>query len=937
MAILEASRRAAGATVSWKLQIGDEFFLSDTGYAAPDQWWDSRIVRIDGVGDAINPDTYAPVSFPVTVVLDNADGALADMFDPAAYSSFEATLTMRVDGFESVQAAGPAEIEMGDAGTVKITIESRLHSTLGILQRSVDAHRYPLAIEQSIGKAVPIMIGNAFGDHGSVEGVIIEENIPAATCSFVVHAGVGKDIKTVWRHWSTIPTLVNPANWNATLNAIDGEGEPYVRVDVTLGHAAGDRYLVNGEGLIGEAYVTLDGANDWLSATVANSPDLPGRADNTGSFTVETKVYFDNITAHKNITGVWGSAANERAWALWFDHGLDKVRFYLSPDGVAQYYARADTTVFAATTDYIIRATYTAGPTPSVAIWINGVPQALTEVGVLPTALHASIADFEIGTYDAGTHKLGGRVYYVMWAPEAQPITVAGATGDREDPLENVKNWWPMHLSGGRDILGTVDLTEVSLADVDYTLDSYEQTPAQVAHKLALWRYYWNEDSEHVNRASFAALGAEQEADGWATANDYAGALMPGGVREPADVPDPILKVLGSSADYCVRLGPDGKLRADSADYSSAASSTVADWHIAYLDIGAAPVQIGRPPQDILNQARVTYHWTDEQHGRGEGLLLASDPTSIDIFGPTEEKTLDLPLVQTVALAKAVAGRYLLRRAGPTKQVEFDVAGLFGLLVNAGETVTFTHPGLPGGWDWREIYVTERRLSYPELLVPTVARERANVYGPITFAGGDAGGGFEDQTYSEEPEADTFVDAGAKGTCFGTVTELRHTQSLLHGNRDRASLRWGLGVIDAAAGTISAATLKLYLTRIRPYGSDATPWIAIRESMRALAGAPEWDETSTWNAWDNDGAWADANTGAVDFSTPQKPSATGELTIAFNAAGIAWLNAQLISNGGTDNKAPITFLNPSGLRGFYFNSREHASADQRPLLTIVWS
>jgi len=211
--------------------------------------------------------------------------------------------------------------------------------------------------------------------------------------------------------------------------------------------------------------------------------------------------------------------------------------------------------------------------------------------------------------------------------------------------------------------------------------------------------------------------------------------------------------------------------------------------------------------------------------------------------------------------------------------------------------------------------------------VDIIAVSIADIYGPISFLYGEGGGAppVEDETTILSPTLDTFIFKYYPNTAYGT-NSLLMLNSWDDNYVERPALKFDIGGLGAA--TIKSATLKLYCTLSHQESGSPDP-LKLRELLITT-----WGNNSTWNHFAADGAgaaWTDGTCiGGVPLAPNISPYGTGWKTFILNAAGIAYLQAQIAGN------AHLTFLGLENLDYNQFASQNHGTADWRPTLTVVW-
>ncbi len=179
------------------------------------------------------------------------------------------------------------------------------------------------------------------------------------------------------------------------------------------------------------------------------SADLTGVNIDSGDYTAGAET-----GANVQVAGIW-NGLGKFAWLLYIIGSTGKVRLYVSGDGTTYHWAQADTTSLTAGSDFVIRAGYASGASPSVFIAIDGLDQSLTTGGTCPSSLNASDANFCAGL------NFKGRLYDLRIADGCHPGT---------DPLPQLVSSWEF----SRDLVdsaGQNHLTGVSIDEDDYRLN----------------------------------------------------------------------------------------------------------------------------------------------------------------------------------------------------------------------------------------------------------------------------------------------------------------------------------------------------------------------------------------------------------------------------------------------------------------------------------
>jgi hypothetical protein len=173
---------------------------------------------------------------------------------------------------------------------------------------------------------------------------------------------------------------------------------------------------------------------------------------------------------------------------------------------------------------------------------------------------------------------------------------------------------------------------------------------------------------------------------------------------------------------------------------------------------------------------------------------------------------------------------------------------------------------------------------------------------------------------------DTHLSQNNATTNYGTAATLLVDGDDPGGLDKRALLKWDVSVIPAGK-TVTAASITVHVT------DASTQTYQLYQLKRT------WTESgATWNAYASGTAWQTAGAdGANDRGTTVlgtvTGSATGNQTIALNAAGIALVQGWV---DGTSANQGILVMNASNTNGLDFRSSETGTASQRPRLTVTY-
>ena len=925
------TRPIAGVKIGSIRKFADAYLEDDPDNPGP---WLERLTTAKGPSREVNLQTHEIVSPEAELELVDGDGEISDLLVETQIQGQETELfsklrTPRNEVVSKKVFQGPLERREGTGGdTLSCVIRPNRLEKLGIVQTPVTLDRFPSAPANEVGNGCPIVIGLMdTADANWTKGVLpVRAPIVADAgqgAGICLHTGPGGDNAATHvlrdRH-GTITNLGNSGGglWTVNPVAVDAQGRRYIGGTVIAAQFAnGDQFYTDEQqGIQQRGYVTLDGVNDYYFCANADlSSNFPGKTAVT-SYTFEVLFRTGAAFNATDVFGIWNNTTGQKSCDLYITGAGAMTWYHSKSPGV---FVAAGPHALAINTAYWVRISWEAGLPATMQIG------AVSHNSAVADDLNASTSRFTVGANGDNGNKLSGRIYYLMAADGAQPLT-AGNTRDREQPLEDIISEWRFYSAYGDDYQGTNDLTPVGVAPGDYTHQLIETTPAWIIDKILRWKPYLNVPCNLVNRASFGALAAEQETDAWHTTEYYAGAV-------PWTDNSPFIKDTGfvlsellKNQDAVLFENDAGRFTIKSANISETVDEADIAANLTVEDITIEDVTHTRRPFELLNDCR--YSLKINNMGAGELWLGAEDTASQTAYSLiTKDAKIDLPFIRDLDMAQDIVNRQMLRRAGDAYKIKFTLADIWGAALNPGDIITLTHPNMPGGWNRKQFYVTGVN---PDLITGTVdliAVSIADVYGPISFLYGEGGGAppIEDKTTILSPTLDTYVYKYNPNTAYGTSIYLA-----LYGWDDahvmRSSLKFPISTLGAA--TIKSATLKLYCTRVYQDSGSPDP-LKLRELLITT-----WGNNSTWNHFAADGAgaaWTDGTCiGGVALAPDVSPYGTGWKTFTLNAAGIAYLQAQIAGN------AHLTFLGLENEDYNDFASQNHGTTSWRPTLTVVW-
>jgi len=932
------TRPIAGAKIGNIKKFADVYLEDDPDNPGP---WLERLTTAKGPSREVNLQTHEVVSPEAELVLADGDGEISDLLVETQIQGQETELfsklrTRRNKVVSKKVFQGPLERREGTGGdTLSCVIRPNRLEKLGIIQTPVSLDRFPSAPANEVGNGCPIVIGLMdTADTNWPKGVlpvrapvVVDAGQGAGICLHTGPAGDNSAVHVLRERNGVIADLgiSGGGNWTVNPVAVDAQGRRYIAGSIVAGQFAnGDHFYTDEmQGIQQIGYVTYNGVGDYYIRTNANlSDDFPGKGVTT-SYSFEARFYTGVLGANRVIYAKWDNITGQWSILLYINAAGNLVAAHRTSAGVSVTATSAG--ALANNTLYQVRVSWEAGDYLTLQLYpVAGVVATYLSAAVVDD-LNISTADFVVGAHSQLASFWNGRIYYVICADGAQPLTGANIN-DFNQPLEDIQSEWWFYSAYGDDYQGDNDLTPVGPAPGDYTHQSIETTPARIIDRILRWKPYLNVPCSLVNRTSFGALAAEQEADLWNTTEYYAGAV-------PWTDNSPFIKDTGfvlsellKNQDAVLFENDAGRFTLKSADISETVAEADIAANLTVEDITIEDVTHTRRPFELLNDCR--YSLKINNMGAGELWLGAEDTASQTAYSLiTKDAKIDLPFIRDLDMAQDIVNRQMLRRAGDAYKIKFTLADIWGAALNPGDIITLTHPRMPGGWNRKQFYVTGVN---PDLITGTVdiiAVSIADIYGPISFLYGEGGGAppVEDETTILSPTLDTQVYKYYPNKSYGTDDEL----ILGHWDRPathRLALKFALSTLGAA--TIKSATFKLYCIGLS-LGSGSPDPLFLRQLLKTT-----WGNSSTWNNFENDGAgaaWTDGGCiGGVDLAPGVAPAGTGWKTFTLNAAGIAYLQAQIAGN------AHLTLRGEENYDWHIFASQEHATTAWRPTLTVVW-
>lgn len=609
---------------------------------------------------------------------------------------------------------------------------------------------------------------------------------------------------------------------------------------------------------------------------------------------------YGSTSAESAIAGVW-AASGTYSWLAKAEPG-GLLKLYLSSDGTTIYSATATTTTLSPATVYDVCLSYRGG-TLAPFVTIDDTEQTLSTSGTLPSALYASSAVMSLGAAGDGRFPLSGRIYGAEIANEA--------FSDADGVLEGIvaEYWLGIGAVSSviEDLVGTGDLTVTGTPA--YTAPTgVETNPAWMLDRLLRWKWYgWQVPGWAVNRTSITELAAKAVTNSWTGDQYYRGCIPTewGQVADSASLLQSLLTPIGCG----MAVDRDGRLTVVNIDYTEsedASGAVLVSQPMGDFKVGTT---VETSPVELVTHANLRYGQT-HQASPYIGSALAYNQALADDIGTTYETQLDLPFCGTLDAAKMAARRHLLVRSGGLRTLQMEVAGLHGLLLDVGDLCRITLPGV--GYDEKTHRVQRITDNVRELSPKLELVSLGDTYGAIAFSAEDSSEIFA--------SVDTYVNAGATGTAYGTDTSVQHGtyvsfQEPLGVDR-RACWRFAIPSVT----TIKAATLQFYCIE----------YINKSQFQLRELESTTWDGASTWNAFDGSGGWSDGNIGATQLAPYLSPSSGSFASFSLNSSGIAYLQSVIGGN------AEFTHQDMNAGEVITLASVDHATTAWRPRLFLTY-
>jgi len=782
---------SARDAICLELQLGGGTkYYANTALHEPATYWEPRLLPDEDIVRSTDPHEGYLAALGVTVRLDNTDGMISDLLDTDTIDGATALIYRKVVSNAGVVTStttrlrGKCRYVGGDQLAVRIEIMPPAITDLDYFQRKINATAFPTAPDGAVaGKPSTLGLGMAapFGyctnSKGKVELIMINDTANAEKYGGIM--GGVFDFSAVYRERADVLTLLTvTTHYVKTLYALDAEGNPHSYITLTSGTwAEGDRYFADIKGPPKEYYVTTDGANDFFSRANADlSSDFPGKAAVT-NYSFEFRFRTGAAVTTHVIESKWNATTGQFSWMLWIDNGTLKWTHRTSAPATIPVTGPA----LAANTAYYARAYWTAGELVYLRV------QATTyQSASVAASLNASTADFVTGAGGDASSKHNGRIYYMIWAEGAQPLTGAN-TNDRQQPLEDIKGEWQFsgiaQVGGAgayyaRDRVGSNHLTATSLTQADITLVSYETSGPWMLDRALRWNdYNWQLAGDLISRESLATLLAAFEAAGY---NDAAGTWFAGML--PPD-PGMVMETSAVLREFCWALScvpyvtPEGRLAF--IDFDATTEPESANVYAEQLG-QIVDARLGSPLPKWNECPRVLFDRLHRNDGSWGSSAVATNQESIDNYGLAEEDA-EFALIGNINYLAPLIGRHMLKRSGRPATATIELAGYDAWAEDIGSKPQFTLPNMRGSWQDRSLLLYQVEDGIWDYKPKLTGIECGAQCGSIVVTA--KGAVVQDETGATVlMSADTFIGKSDNGvhidahnaTAYGALTYLRH-------------------------------------------------------------------------------------------------------------------------------------------------------------------
>ncbi len=888
-------------------------YFSDTYVAEDDKNWIPYIKSLSSIPRAVDPTSQQALVSDITITLKNelnSDGE--SWFKALEETTIVENRVVNVylkfkesDGSYSSEQlySGLASPQAVLRDSIPIKVKARLQAQLPLLQRQVNTTDHPNAPEESIGKALPFVLSKGVGINGMTEGIMVDDTTSAQEIAFASHECVS--IPNVWRERGGVITglLTTPTQYTTRLFQFDESGNNYASIVLTAaaGHQDGDKYYAEVYGLCSERhYITLNGSSQYCW--------LGNHADFNLNDTISVMCRFraDSLSGLQILEGKTSATTGARL-AL-FD---DEVRWYI---GGESQYIQTDAANLQVDTWYIVAGTFDSdGSLQQIfvvlaqgLVAVTGL-QTTTRTGPVPTEIGTNTQQLRIGADRTAGNKFDGDVDLVI---VTEQVIGSGA----ELSPKNTQGYW--HFAGDLTDNSGNGHTLTSVGSPAFTPCFILQNPVCVLEAMFTNRSGWGMPFEDLDSASWDAARALATARGYDTNLYFGGSIgLSAGQLQSKGAQWELAQKVANNFDHNLYMTLEGKIGITSIDVATLSSSS--DLVVYDQNNGDFSKNVdlkeNRKPWKRLNVVRALFRFSQGKTGF-QVYLGGSNQLSIDNYELLEDTSWQYQFISNVAMAKDVLGRQLTLRSGKTKKLTWTTPGLFGLQAGSdiGDIVVLKTDGYFGA-----NMVTGKQVVIvsvnPDLINRTVqlgALTIGDTIGSIAFDG--------DITSSLVSFVDTSVKEDDPNSSFGSDATLVYGDDPGGaGTNQRCAIRFDLSSL-AGSATVKSATLRM---TIRSFDDPAA--LVIRQ-----LNSTAWSESSTYNNFDGS-AWTDALILGTDLSDTILPSFSAvDRTFTFNAAGLAYLEAQI----GSD--VEFTFFEKVASAPFSWglNSSEN---DPAPELTIV--
>lgn len=442
------------------------------------------------------------------------------------------------------------------------------------------------------------------------------------------------------------------------------------------------------------------------------------------------------------------------------------------------------------------------------------------------------------------------------------------------------------------------------------------ENPASAFEQFLL--QFTNLTASDIDSTSFTAAEATCTNRGYDTTG-YFGTCIPesAGELEAKGNPWPVLQNITHGFHHKAYITVGGKVGLTSIDITASSSPTVnyeersGDFYEKGLDIDLFPIE-------PVNDLRVRYQIAHSANSGTENIVEETNEISIDRYQRVTGERLNRTAQNANVLLdvdNGIISKDLALTNGTAYTVTWTVPGLWGLQENSdvGDYVNLSHVrGVGGEWANKAL----------QIISVTAQLGGIDNFTTITAVAND-----EKLKYFDTDQ-DAYIESAFPTSNYGSSNIVQHGEFLTGvGSHARGAYRYNLGAL------VGSAIIKGVSIRI--YHSSSASFLGLE--IRKLESTT-WDEsTSTWNSFDDSGAWNDSNIGDK-LSNTTSAATRGIKRFLFNSTGESYVSS-VVAQGET-GLVQITHQSVSDTANAYTvvsSGESPVAANVRPVLIVAYT